>query len=90
MAAPWPRALCVYRELMRTLQKWPSVRRGRVAMEVRDEFRLNRLETQPEKQQKMLDEAEAGLRSLRQQCGLSAGTDVAFACDQELQHRQRG
>ena len=79
----------LYRDILRTLQKWPSVRRDKVALEIRDEFRQNRSEPSAEKRAKMISEAEAGLRSLRQQCGLSEGTDVSFASDAELQWRQR-
>lgn len=84
-----PRALTLYRDILRTLQKWPSVRRDRVALEIRSEFRVKMHEPNAERRAKMVEEAEAGLRSLRQQCGLSDGTDVAFNADSELQHRQR-
>ena len=79
-----PRALAVYRSLLRTLQQWPSVRRDKVAHEIRDEFRRNAHEPSSERAEKMLQEAEAGLRSLRAQCGLSEGTDVSYTCDTEL------
>ena len=84
-----PRALVLYRDILRTLQRWPSVRRDKVAAEIRDEFRSNQREPAGERRQKMLEEAEAGLRSLRQQCGLSDGTEVSYACDQELQRQHR-
>ena len=89
LASSRPRALTLYREILRTLEKWPSVKREKVAMEIRDEFRANASESLPDKQRKMLEEAEAGLRSLRQQCGLSDGTDVSMNSDLELQHHSR-
>ena len=84
-----PQALVLYRNLLRTLQKWPSVRRDKVASEIREEFRQNRVEASPDKVEKMLAEAAAGLRSLRQQCGLNDGTDVSYMCDSELQRANR-
>ena len=84
-----PRALVLYRELLRTLQRWPSVKRDKVYAEIRDEFRQKMHEPAGEKRAKFIEEAEAGLRSLRHQCGLSDGTDVAFNSDQELQYQQR-
>ena len=84
-----PRALVLYREIMRTLQRWPSIKRHKVTLEIRQEFRQNMREASTEKREKMLEEAEAGLRSLRQQCGLSEGTDVSFAADAELTRRYK-
>ena len=84
-----PRALVLYREILRTMQKWPSKRRDKVSLEIRQEFRENMHEASADRQRKMLEEAEAGLRSLRQQCGLSDGTDVTFAADAELSRRYR-
>ena len=84
-----PRALVLYREILRTLQRWPSVKRESVALEIRNEFREKMHETNVERRTKFVEEAEAGLRSLRQQCGLGEGTDVSFNSDAELQHQQR-
>ena len=84
-----PRALVLYRDILRTLQRWPSVKRDNVAAEIRDEFRTNAREPAGEKRTKMLEEAEAGLRSLRQQCGLSEGQEVSYASDLELQRAHR-
>ena len=79
----------LYRHILRTLQQWPSVKRDKVANEIRLEFKSNMHEADAAKKQKMLAEAEAGLRSLRQQCGLADGTEVAFNSDAELQHQAR-
>ena len=84
-----PPALVLYRHILRTLQQWPSVKRDKVANEIRLEFKNNMHEADAAKRQKMLAEAEAGLRSLRQQCGLADGTEVAFNSDAELQHQAR-
>ena len=84
-----PPALVLYRHILRTLQQWPSVKRDKVANEIRLEFKNNMHEADAAKKQKMLAEAEAGLRSLRQQCGLADGTEVAFNSDAELQHQAR-
>jgi hypothetical protein len=83
------KALYLYRDLLRTLQRWPSVRRDKVAAEIRAEFRQNQNESDPSKSAKMLADAEAGLQSLRQQCGLSAhGTEIAYAYDDALRRGQ--
>ena len=80
-----PRALTVYRQLLRTLQRWPSIKRDTVAAEVRAEFRLYQQEAEPEKRAKQLEEAEAGLRALRQQCGLSeSGSEIGYNYDEAL------
>ena len=84
-----PPALVLYRHILRTLQQWPSVKRDKVANEIRLEFKSNMHEADAAKKQKMLAEAEAGLRSLRQQCGLADSTEVAFNSDAELQHQAR-
>ena len=81
--------LAVYKDLLRLLRIWPSVKRDKVTQEIRLEFRQNASEQSADKRKKMLEEAEAGLRSLRQQCGLSEGTDVNFMADAELQRANR-
>ena len=81
-----PRALTVYRDILRTLQRWPSVRKDAVMAEIRAEFRENSTEADASKRKKMLEEAEAGLLSLRQQCGLNAdGNEIAYMYDEALQ-----
>ena len=82
-----PRALLLYKDLLRTTQRWPSVRRDHVIEEIRAEFRQNAHEPDAAKAEKMLAEAEAGLQSLRQQCGLSAGNEVSYDYDAALQRR---
>ena len=82
------KTLALYRELLRTLQRWPSVKRPQVTAEIRAEFRQNRNEADASKCAKMIDEAESGLRSLRQQCGMSAdGNDISYAYDEALSKR---
>ena len=91
MSAARGKALYLYRDLLRTLQRWPSVRRDKVAAEIRAEFKQNAHETDAAKCTKMLEEAEAGLQSLRQQCGLSTdGNEIAYAYDDALQRRGPG
>ena len=80
----------LYKDILRTLEIWPSKRRTAVIAEIRAEFRQNQHETQSEKCAKMIAEAEAGLLSLRQQCGLSAdGSEISYAYDEALQRDGR-
>ena len=80
-------ALGLYRTILRTAQHWPSIKKEAVKNEIRDEFRRNLGETDPQKIEKMLVEARAGLQSLRQQCGMSEGSDVQYMYDDALQRR---
>lgn len=77
-------ALILYRQIMRTAQSWPSIKKQAVINEIRDEFRINMGEADPQKLEKMLGEARAGLQSLRQQCGMS-GSDIQYYYDDALQ-----
>ena len=75
-----PRALALYRQILRTLELWPSIRKAKIAEEIRLEFRQNALEAEASKRDKMLAEAEAGLKALRQQCGLNTEGNFGRAC----------
>ena len=84
-----PRALTLYREILRTLEVWPSVRRRAVYEEIQQEFRQNMHESEPAKRAKMLEEAEAGLQSLRQQCGLNTeSNEINYAYDEALRRAE--
>lgn len=75
----------IYRSLLRTLEQWPSVKKKAVMEEIRTEFRQNAAEVDAAKIKSMVQEAEAGLVSLRQQCGLSVeGTEINYAYDEAL------
>lgn len=76
--------LSLYRGIMRTAQRWPSVRKAKLIEEIRDEFRRNAGEADPKRLEKMVAEAHAGLASLRQQCGLSSPGEVSYAYDAAL------
>ena len=53
--------------------------------EIRDEFRRNMVEAGPKQREKMITEAVAGLRALRQQCGLNTdGSEIVYAYDEQL------
>ena len=83
-------ALSLYRRIMRTAQCWPSIKKEAVKTEIRDEFRRNMGEANPQKMAKMLDEARSGLQSLRQQCGMSSeGSDINYMYDDALQRRYK-
>ena len=72
------------------MEKWPSVKRGKVIDEIKTEFRQNAAEADATRKEKMLSEAEAGLQSLRQQCGLSAdGNEIGYNYDEALQRGYR-
>ena len=84
-----PRALTLYREILRTLEVWPSVRRRAVYEEIQQEFRQNMHESEPAKRAKMLEEAEAGLQSLQQQCGLNTeSNEINYAYDEALRRAE--
>ena len=86
----WPRPLVLYKEILRTLQRWPSVRRQQVIQEIRAEFRTNMLESEAQKREKMIREAEDGLHSLRMQCGMNTNSnEISLEYDDALQRRQR-
>ena len=75
--------LSLYKHILRTAQRWPSIKKDRILDEIRDEFRRNQFEAEPQRVAKMLDEARAGLASLRQQCGLSDTNDISYAYEYE-------
>ena len=84
MSTP-PRVRTVYRALLRTMEQWPSVKKDKVVQEIKLEFRQNMGEAEAAKRDKMLAEAEAGLRSLRQQCGLSTeSNEIGYEYDAAL------
>ena len=71
--------LRLYRNILRTAQNWPSIRRQKVIEEIRTEFRENRAEQNPERLAKLLKEAEIGLESLRAQTGFSSdGNEISY------------
>ena len=71
--------LRLYRNILRTAQNWPSIRRQKVIEEIRTEFRENRAEQNPERLAKLLKEAEIGLESLRAQTGFSGdGNEISY------------
>ena len=81
-----PRALTLYRELLRTMERWPSIKKEKVISEIRSEFRENMGEVDAAKKAKFIEEAEAGLRALRQQVGMNTDrNDVSYAYDEMLQ-----
>lgn len=83
-------ALSLFRRIMRTAQRWPSIKKEAVKTEIRDEFRRNMGEANPQKMAKMLDEARSGLQSLRQQCGMSSeSSDINYMYDDALQRRYK-
>ena len=82
-------ALSLYRRILRTAQFWPSIKKAAVIDEIRGEFRDNMKEADPQRTAKMLAEARAGLQSLRQQCGMSDGSDIQYMYDDALQRTQR-
>lgn len=62
---PGPEAtLSLYRQLLRTVQRWPSVRKEAVLTGIRDEFRANMGDRDPLRIEKMLAEAHSGLKQL--------------------------
>ena len=81
--------LSVYRRILRTAQHWPSVKKESVKNEIRDEFRRNVGESDPKTAAKMLEEARAGLQSLRQQCGMSENSDIQYEYDTALKGGHR-
>jgi hypothetical protein len=64
--------LGLYKRIMRTVQIWPSKKREAVTFEIRQEFRNNALETDPQKLERMMAEAYAGLKELRWGAGEAA------------------
>ena len=62
----WSRSqtLGLYRQILRTAQHWPSIKREAVVLSIREEFRRNAGETRPEKLERMFVEAQAGLAQL--------------------------
>ena len=56
--------LGLYKQIMRTARSWPSKKRVAVIVEIRQEFRANAREEDPQKLQAMLAEARAGLKEL--------------------------
>mmetsp|Transcript_62194 Transcript_62194/g.122907 ORF Transcript_62194/g.122907 Transcript_62194/m.122907 type:complete len:92 (-) Transcript_62194:93-368(-) len=82
--------LTLYKDILRTAQRWPSIKRHSIIDEIRNEFRKNRTEAKPKRVDKMLSEARDGLASLRQQCGLSDANDISYAYDDALRRREDG
>lgn len=81
-----PRALTLYRELLRTMERWPSIKKDKVVAEIRSEFREKMGELDATKKAKFMEEAEAGLRALQQQVGMNTDrNDVSYAYDEMLQ-----
>ena len=64
--------LSIYRRILRTAQSWPSIRKEVVTLEIRDEFRSNARELDPQNIDRMLRIAEAGLKELMQGAAESA------------------
>jgi hypothetical protein len=56
--------LSLYRRIVRTARDWPSVNKQQVIAGIRDEFRANLGEADPQKQQRMLAQARSGLKEL--------------------------
>lgn len=56
--------LSLYRRILRTAQDWPSIKRAAVILEIRDEFRLNLSESDPQRTEHMVAQARSGLREL--------------------------
>lgn len=64
--------LGLYKQIMRTVQVWPSKKRQAVTLEIRREFRNNAHESDPQKLESMMAEAYAGLKELRWGAGEAA------------------
>ena len=56
--------LSLFRQIMRTAQDWPSLNKHALINGIRDEFRANVREADPQKVQKMLLQARSGLKEL--------------------------
>lgn len=64
--------LGLYKQIMRTAQSWPSLKRLAVIREIRTEFKGNAKEADPQKLERMLAEAYAGLKEMRWGVGEAA------------------
>lgn len=81
-----PRALVLYRDLLRTMERWPSIKKDKVIAEIKQEFRERVGETDAAKKEKFIQEAEAGLQALQQQVGMNTDrNDVSYNADHMLQ-----
>ncbi len=87
MAATRSEVLLLYRQILRTAEHWPSVRRRKVIEEIKLEFREHASEADPAALAKHVEAARAGLESLQQQCGMSKSRDIAYDYDRPLQRR---
>jgi hypothetical protein len=56
--------LRTYKQLLRAAQVYPSIKRASIIAEIKDAFRANRHETDPQKLSLMIEECEASLRLL--------------------------
>eukprot|EP00310_Coccolithus_braarudii_P004265 CAMPEP_0183378296 /NCGR_PEP_ID=MMETSP0164_2-20130417/124842_1 /TAXON_ID=221442 /ORGANISM="Coccolithus pelagicus ssp braarudi, Strain PLY182g" /LENGTH=85 /DNA_ID=CAMNT_0025555849 /DNA_START=36 /DNA_END=293 /DNA_ORIENTATION=+ len=77
------RTLSLYREILRTASRWPSVKRAAVIEEIRTEFRANRSTTEPAKVKDLVDQAATGLSYLQSQTGLGQvrGSEINYQFD---------
>merc|ERR1712087_847042 len=75
--------LALYRQILRTASRWPSVKRSAVIEEIRSEFRANRSETEAAKVEGLLAQAHTGLTYLRSQTGLgkASGSELSYHFD---------
>ena len=72
-----PRALALYRDILRTLELWPSVRRRAVYAEIQQEFRQNMHESEPAVAPKFIAQQCATLE-------IHARDEPQLACDSSL------
>lgn len=56
--------LGMYRKVLRAALNWPSMKRAKVVTEIRNEFRMNAGEKDPQKLENMLADARSGLKQL--------------------------
>lgn len=80
--------LALYREILRTARRWPSVKRLAVIEEIRSEFRAHRSETEATKVKGLLAQANTGLTYLRTQTGLgkAGGREISYHFDAGATH----
>ena len=87
-AATRSEVLHLYRQILRTAARWPSVKRDTVIAEIKDEFRQHMAEADAGVRSKLVAEARAGLDALRQQCGMSSDSaEISYAYDDALSRR---